>query len=79
MQAICQRCGKTITPEDFRAGRYLLFRITPTIPSDSLYLCQACRGISWEEQERLFDAWMQRQQARPHARKSTRKQRSLIR
>lgn len=57
MQATCENCGKTITPDDFRAGLYFLFWITPTIPSESLYLCQACRGLSWEEREALFDAW----------------------
>ena len=39
MQATCEKCGKTITQKDFSAGRYYLFWITPTIPSESLYLC----------------------------------------
>ena len=60
MQASCEKCGKTITPEDFSAGRYYLFWITPTIPSESLYLCEDCWGISWEEREALFQAWMER-------------------
>ncbi len=76
MQAICERCGKTITSADFRAGRYFLFWITPTRPSESLYLCQTCRGISWEEREALFQAWMQRHQTRPRTRRTAR---SLIR
>ena len=65
MQATCERCGKTITPEDFRAGRYFLFWITPTIPSEGLYLCEACRGISWDEREALFHAWMERHGSGP--------------
>ncbi len=76
MQATCEKCGKTITPEDFRAGRYFLFWITPTIPSESLYLCEACRGLSWSEREALFDAWMERRQPPSRIR---RKPRFLIR
>ncbi len=76
MQATCEKCGKTITPEDFRAGRYFLFWITPTIPSESLYLCEDCRGLSWAEREALFDAWMERRQTPPRIR---RKSRFLIR
>ncbi len=63
MQATCEKCGKTITQEDFSAGRYYLFWITPTIPSESLYLCEDCRGIPWEEQKRLFEAWWERREA----------------
>ena len=76
MQATCENCGKTITSADFHAGRYFLFWITPTIPSESLYLCPACRGISWEEREALFDAWMERRQPPSRIR---RKSRFLIR
>ena len=60
MQAICENCGKTITPEDFRAGRYFLFYVTPTIPTNSLYLCDDCRGLAWEKREALFQAWWER-------------------
>ena len=65
MQATCENCGKIITPEDFSHGRYFLFWITPTVPSESLYLCEVCRGLSWAEREALFDAWMERRESGP--------------
>jgi len=79
MQAPCENCGKTITPEDFSAGRYFLFWITPTIPSESLYLCDDCRGISWEERERLFENWMERRETRPARQHQPRKRRKAAR
>ena len=76
MQATCENCGKTITPEDFSRGRYFLFWITPTIPTDSLYLCEECRGLSWPERERLYERWQERQHApRPAKRRRPRKRR----
>jgi len=73
MQAICENCGKTITPDDFRHGRYFLFWVTPTIPAGSLYLCDDCRGLSWDERERLFDRWMERCETRPAKQRNPRK------
>jgi len=75
MQATCEKCGKTITPEDFREGRYFLFWITPTIPTDSLYLCADCRGVSWNEREALFQAWVARRETGPASRRKPRKSR----
>ena len=75
MQATCENCGKTITPDDFKHGRYFLFWVTPTIPTDSLYLCDDCRGLSWNERERLFQAWMVRREARPAPKRRVRKPR----
>lgn len=63
MQATCEKCGKTITQEDFSAGRYYLFWITPTIPPESLWLCQDCQGIPWEEKKRLFEVWWERRES----------------
>ncbi len=76
MQATCEKCGKTITQEDFSAGRYYLFWITPTIPSESLYLCQDCRGIPWEEQKRLFEMWWERRETDKGKSRSTRPKRA---
>jgi hypothetical protein len=75
MQATCEKCGKTITREDFREGRYFLFWITPTIPTDSLYLCADCRGVSWNEREALFQAWLARRETGPAPRRQSRKSR----
>ncbi len=72
MQATCEKCGKTIIQEDFSAGRYYLFWFTPTIPSESLYLCEDCRGIPWEEQKRLFEAWWERRETDKGKSRSTR-------
>jgi hypothetical protein len=60
MKAICENCGRAITAADFGDGRYLLFWITPTRPSESLYLCQDCRTLSWDERKQLFLAWQER-------------------
>jgi len=73
MQATCEKCGKTITREDFSDGRYFLFWITPTVPSESMYLCDDCRGIPWDEREALFDAWWEQRQARPTPKRKAKK------
>ena len=76
MQATCEKCGKTITSDDFRKGHYFLFWITPTIPPGSLYLCQDCRDISWEEREALFQAWWERRETGPAVKRKSRKSRN---
>ena len=76
MQATCQKCQQTITPKDFKVGRYFLFWITPTIPSQSLFLCQDCRDIPWPEREALFEAWMAQRQSSSH--KPSRRKPSLF-
>ena len=72
MQATCEKCGKTITPKDFSAGHYFLFWVTPTVPSESLYLCEGCRGISWAEREALFNIWWERHEAGPASKRKAR-------
>jgi len=79
MQATCEKCGKTITSDDFRKGHYFLFWITPTIPPGSLYLCQDCRDISWEEREALFQAWWERRETGPAVKRKSRKSRKTTR
>ncbi len=76
MRAHCENCGQPITADDFKAGRYFLFWITPTLPPESLYLCQDCRNLEWEERERLFQAWRARRESeRASHRHSPRKKR----